>query len=88
MTLTSLPVTPRLLSTLFTRPCAPNRNALLMTSEENDVNVDKGVMMKLTATHQERHSQNHDGFGFVHLFSLHLLHAEHRTCDSLPDLPS
>lgn len=88
MTLTSLPVTPRLLSTPFTRPCAPNRNALLMTSEENDVNVDKGVMTKLTATPQERHSQNHDGSGFVHLLNLHLLHAEHRTCDSLRDLLS
>lgn len=88
MTLTSLLVTPCLLSTPFTRPCAPNRNALLMTSEENDVNVDKGVMTKLTATHQEQHSQNHDGFGFVRVFNLHLLHAEHRTWDSLWDLLS
>ena len=67
-------------------PLCPNRNAPLMTSEEKDVNNDKGVMTKLTATQQQQHSQNHDGFGFVCLFNLHLLHVGHRTCDSLRDL--
>lgn len=50
------------------------------------MNNDKGVMTKLTATQQQQHSQNHDGFGFVCLFNLHLLYVEHRTCDSLRDL--
>lgn len=67
-------------------PLCPNRNTLPMTSKENDVNNDKGVMTKLTATQQQQHSQNHDGFGFVCLFNLHLLYVEHRTCDSLRDL--
>lgn len=59
---------------------------LPMTSEENDVNNNKGVMPKLTATQQQQRSQKHDGFGFVCLFNLHPLHVEHRTCDSLRDL--